>query len=105
RPLKDFHLPGFYFDSREHYPWVELVRMADRMNTLVYKRTHTGDPDIAGVFGIHDCMGRVRRWGFEAVIGVGGKSPDPGDEDIALKINWIGINPNKTEFGDRGPRV
>jgi len=23
--------------------------------TLVYKRTHSGDPDPAGRFGIHDC--------------------------------------------------
>jgi hypothetical protein len=30
---------------------------------------------------------------FDAVIGVGGKSPDKGSEDIAFKINWIGIDP------------
>jgi hypothetical protein len=47
----------------------------DSMNTLVYKRTHTGDPDESGIFGIHDCMGQVRGWNFGAVIGVGGKSP------------------------------
>jgi hypothetical protein len=67
------------------------------MNTLVYKRTHTGDPDKSGIFGIHDCMGQVRGWSFDAVIGVGGKSPWRGHEDIALKINWIGINPHKIE--------
>ena len=77
------------------------------MNTLVYKRTHTGDPDKMGIFGIHDCMGRVRCWNFDAVIGVGGKSPLHGHEGIALKITWIGINPRKIE-GDseivlRGP--
>jgi hypothetical protein len=78
------------------------------MNTLVYKRTHKGDPDETGIFGIHDCMGRDRGWSFDAVIGIGGKSPDRGHEDIALKINWIGINPHETEcpFRDkprRGP--
>jgi hypothetical protein len=30
------------------------------MRTLIYKRTHTGDPDANGCFGIYDCMGRVR---------------------------------------------
>jgi hypothetical protein len=68
------------------------------MNTWIYKRTHKGDPDKSGIFGIHDCMGRDRRWSFDAVIGVGGKSPDPGSEDIAGRINWIGIGPTrKTE--------
>ena len=76
------------------------------MNTLIYKRTHTGDPNEKGTFGCDDCMGRVRRWSFDAVIGVGGKSPDRGDEDIARKINWIGIIPHKTEKpGLKGPLV
>ena len=59
--------------------------------TLVYKRTHTGDPDTNGVFGNQDCMGRVRRLPFEAVIGVGGISREPVALGIAGKINWIGI--------------
>ena len=76
------------------------------MNTLIYKRTHTGDPNNLGIFGINDCMGQIRCWSFDAVIGVGGKSPRHGHEDIALKINWIGINPRKTvEPGLRGPCV
>jgi hypothetical protein len=76
------------------------------MNTLVYKRTHTGDPDESGIFGIHDCMGQVRGWSFDAVVGVGGKSPWHGYEDIALKITWIGINPRKTASPFfRGPLV
>jgi hypothetical protein len=51
-------------------------------------------------------MGRVRRRSFDAVIGVGGKSPWRGHEGIALKITWIGISPRKTEApGLRGPRV
>ena len=67
-----------------------------------------GDPDKSGKFGIHDCMGGVRRWRFDAVIGVGGKSPDKGSEDIAHKINWIGIGPaRETEAprNFRGPLV
>jgi len=42
------------------------------MRILIYKRTHTGDPDLKGRFGIHDCMGRVRDYDYDAVIGVGG---------------------------------
>ena len=75
------------------------------LNTLIYKRTHRGDPDKSGTFGVHDCMGQARNWNFDAVIGVGGKSPWVGHENIALKINWIGIEANKTEAGKRGPLV
>jgi hypothetical protein len=67
--------------------------MEEPLNTLVYKRTHIGDPDESGTFGIDDCMGRVRLLPFAAVIGVGGKSPWPKHKDIALKINWTGIGP------------
>jgi hypothetical protein len=41
------------------------------VHTLVYKRTHPGDPDVGGRFGINDCMGQVRSWDFDAVVGVG----------------------------------
>lgn len=78
------------------------------MNTLIYKRTHRGDPDKSGVFGVGDCMGRVRRWSFDAVIGVGGKRPWPRDKEIANRINWIGISPNKTNAANptwKGPLV
>jgi hypothetical protein len=75
------------------------------LNTLVYKRTHKGDPDQSGRFGIHDCMGRVRSWAFDSVIGVGGRSPDHGHEDIALKVNWVGIGSFKSDVGLRGPLV
>src|SRR4051812_45820013 len=48
------------------------------MRTLVYKRTHSGDPDPKmGVFGNHDCMGEVRAWPFDAVIGIGGVGQQP----------------------------
>ena len=43
-----------------------------RMRTLVYKRTHSGDPDPAsGVFGNNNCTRSVRGWNFDAVIGIG----------------------------------
>jgi hypothetical protein len=41
-------------------------------------------------------MGQVRGYRFDAVIGVGGKRPDHGSEDIARKINWIGIGIDPT---------
>lgn len=76
------------------------------MNTLIYKRTHRGDPNDSGVFGVHDCMGPVRRWNFNAVIGIGGNRPWSGHEQMANKVNWVGINPTKTNGGKRrGPLV
>jgi hypothetical protein len=80
------------------------------MRTLIYKRTHVGDPDPqTGVFGNHDCMGSVRGWQFDAVIGIGGKGQEPQSHGIAGKITWIGIDPQK--FDDfsrpdsRGPQL
>ena len=62
---------------------------------LIYKRTHIGDPDQEGIFGINECMGRVRSWEYDAVIGVGGKKPWQGSEQIACKINYIGLGVKK----------
>jgi hypothetical protein len=61
------------------------------MPTLVYKRTHNGDPDSRGYFGIRDCMGSVRSWPFDSVIGVGGQGAEAESHDIARKLNWIGV--------------
>jgi hypothetical protein len=84
----------------------ETAQKRGSMNTLIYKRTHKGDPDESGVFGVHDCMGPVRHWNFDAVIGVGGSRPWPGHEEIANRINWIGISPDKTKTRNRrGPLV
>lgn len=70
--------------------------------TLIYKRTHNGDPDSkTGVFGNKDCMGRVRGWLFDAVIGVGGTGYEPQHNGIAEKLTWIGIGPRK--FGGTKP--
>lgn len=91
------------------------------MRTLIYKRTHCGDPNLAArVFGNHDCMGKVRRWRFDAVIGIGGIRPWPECKAIAAKLNWVGIGAHRIfddpEVGEacyingyskqlRGPRV
>ncbi len=63
------------------------------MQILIYKRTHIGDPDASGQFGINDCMGSIRNWRFDAVIGVGGTSSEPQSYGIAGRVNWIGCNP------------
>ncbi len=60
---------------------------------LVYKRTHIGDPDEHGRFGVDDCMRSVRGWNFDGVIGIGGVSPS--DRAIARKINWVGRFPRR----------
>lgn len=67
------------------------------MKILIYKRTHKGDPDEKGIFGIHDCMGRIRNWEYDAVIGIGGKTAWIVDEDIKYKINWVGIGPKRID--------
>lgn len=73
----------------------------DAMRTLVYKRTHIGDPDENGCFGIEDCMGRVRAYDFDSVIGVGGKSSQPRSQGIAEKLNWIGLGARKKAVKNR----
>jgi hypothetical protein len=65
------------------------------MRILTYKRTHVGDPDQYGRFGIYDCMGRVRSYAFDAVIGIGGIGQEPKSFGIDRKINWVGINPTR----------
>ena len=79
--------------------------VAPIVRTLIYKRTHSGDPNPhAGVFGNHNYMGQVRGWQFDAVIGVGGTGKEPQENGIAGLLTWIGIGANKT--GDlRRPHV
>ncbi|MCP9818376.1 hypothetical protein KBZ18_02575 [Synechococcus sp. Cruz-9H2] len=75
------------------------------MNILVYKRTHNGDPDTDGCFGVYDCMGAVRDREYDAVIGVGGIGPEAQLNGIAGMVNWIGVGPHKKYVGKRGPEV
>ena len=77
------------------------------MKILIYKRTHVGDPDESRQFGNEGCMGRVRNFPFDVVIGVGGVSRQPTEQGIAGKINWIGRNPvkSKNPIDSRGPLV
>ncbi len=72
------------------------------MRILIYKRTHSGDPDPeTGVFGNHNCMGMMRGWRFDAVIGIGGVRSEPQRHAIARKLTWIGIGPRKLDDGPR----
>ena len=77
------------------------------MRILIYKRTHIGDPDGNRQFGNEGCMGRVRGYAFDAVIGVGGISGLPTRQNLARKINWVGRHPRKSAnpFDPRGPLV
>jgi hypothetical protein len=74
---------------------------------LVYKRTHEGDPDERGRFGLSDCMGRIRRWPFNSVVGVGGNGAEAVRNGIAGRINWVGIGVIRTpaQVGWRGPII
>jgi hypothetical protein len=76
------------------------------MSILTYKRTHIGDPNSKGEFGVFDCMGFVRDLDFEAVIGVGGTGSEPRSHSIDGKITWVGVNPIKRYIKSlRGPIV
>lgn len=76
------------------------------MPTLIYKRVHNGDPDpVSGVFGCNKCMKSVRRWPFDAVIGVGGVGREPQKEGIARKLTWVGIGPQQSGIGEDGYRL
>jgi hypothetical protein len=75
------------------------------MKTLVYKRTHTGDPNAMGWFGINDCMGQVRTLKFESVIGIGGIGEEAVSHGIDRRVNWIGIGAEKAGKGVRGPLI
>src|SRR3990172_3774322 len=77
------------------------------MRILIYKRTHFGDPNTKREFGNEDCMGRVRNFPFDAVIGVGGISGQPIQQRLALKINWVGRKPERSPNpgNSRGPLV
>ncbi|MDD5463258.1 MAG: hypothetical protein PHG00_16825 [Methylococcales bacterium] len=66
------------------------------MKILVYRRNHKGDPNNATkTFGINDCMGRVRDWEYDAVIGIGASKLWPGSEGIKEKITWVGFGITK----------
>ncbi len=69
--------------------------MNNQLPVLIYKRTHTGDPDYQGIFGIHDCMGIVRDRTYRAVIGIGGIGGEAKSHNIDRKITWIGISPTQ----------
>ncbi len=67
------------------------------MRILTYKRTHIGDPNPEGTFGINNCMGRIRDYEYDAVIGVGGIGAEPKSYGIDGKITWVGIHPTKSK--------
>jgi hypothetical protein len=56
------------------------------MRTLIYKRTHSGDPDPeTGIFGNHDCEGEVRDWAFAQTA----KAPCEGE---AIRLGCLAAN-------------
>ena len=67
------------------------------MRILTYKRTHPGDPNSQGTFGVNDCMGQIRDLSYDAVIGIGGIGSEPRRHNIDGKITWVGIGPSKTQ--------
>ena len=76
--------------------------MEQDKRTLVYKRTHIGDPDSAGRFRCAGCMGIVRDREYGAVIGVGGRGKKAKELGIAGKVTWVGIGPHKATDSQTG---
>lgn len=62
------------------------------MSYLIYRRTHPFDPNRQGVFGCQDCMGNVRNWNYQVVVGVGGFGAEPRSWGMEGRLNWVGIN-------------
>jgi hypothetical protein len=58
---------------------------------LVYKRTHPHDPGVEGVFGNQDCMGQIRGFDYDVVVGIGGIGTEARSHGIDRRLNWIGI--------------
>ncbi len=55
---------------------------------------------------MNSCMGRVRDYKFDAVIGVGGIGSEAQSYGIDRKINWVGINPTRHDSpGKRASEV
>ena len=76
----------------------------DKMTTLIYKRTHTGDPDpVTGVFGCDGCMGCIRGWRFDNVIGIGGIG-ERVEHGLKGKLTWIGLGAQKND-SSKAPRL
>jgi hypothetical protein len=66
------------------------------MTTLIYKRTHSGDPDPeTGAFGNRNCMGKIRGWSFNAVIGIGGVGRQAQRHYLDGRLAWIGVGARK----------
>jgi hypothetical protein len=72
-----------------------VINTRREVATLVYKLTHPGDPHPRGWWGVADCMGKVREFKFDAVIGIGGAGKEPQRWGIARKLLWIGIGPDR----------
>lgn len=45
------------------------------------------------MFGTQDCMGRVRTFSYDVVVGIGGIGAEPRSHSIDRRLNWIGIGP------------
>lgn len=74
------------------------------MVTLVYKMTHKSDPDPElGWWGVSDCMGQVRSFPFDAVIGIGGRSWWTTETNRTGDIVWAGLGPEVVDQEERGP--
>jgi hypothetical protein len=67
-----------------------------------------GDPDETGQFGVCDCIGQVRSWNYEAVIGIGGTAAEARSYGIDGRVtsvpHWLYASSLDSRFNRRPPR-
>jgi len=78
--------------------------------TLIYKMVALKDPDHErGIFGLPDekldCMGRVRGYEFDSVVGIGGDGKDAQRSGIARRLVWVGKGRERENWSLRGPTL
>ena len=64
---------------------------------LIYKQTHIADfddPGESGVFGINDCMGRVRDTDFDHVVGL-----------YKGEVSWVGVDGRRLPWPGHASRL
>jgi hypothetical protein len=54
-----------------------------RPRVLIYKRNNAGDSESRGTFGCHDCIGKIRVYRYDALIGIEVSQRWPGDGGAA----------------------
>jgi hypothetical protein len=83
-------MTSIYDESKK----IDNRRLIQMSHVLIYRQTHLDDPGDTGVFGINDCMGRIRDLDFEAVIAI-----------LRSEVSWVGIGARKIRWPGHNHQV